>query len=50
MAGAKASPKRSPSEPVSATPPDPPPSLICCSACEEFPPPLPCRNGCSPSC
>ena len=25
-------------------------ALICCSACENDPPPLPCRNGCSPSC
>ncbi|HEY0098170.1 MAG TPA: hypothetical protein VGB76_04365 [Pyrinomonadaceae bacterium] len=24
--------------------------LICCSACEADPPPLPCRRGCSPSC
>lgn len=25
-------------------------ALICCSACEADPPPLPCRRGCSPSC
>lgn len=25
-------------------------ALICCSACETDPPPLPCRRGCSPSC
>ncbi len=25
-------------------------ALICCSACEVDPPPLPCRHGCSPSC
>jgi hypothetical protein len=25
-------------------------ALICCSACEADPPPLPCRHGCSPSC
>jgi hypothetical protein len=25
-------------------------ALICCSACESDPPPLPCRRGCSPSC
>jgi hypothetical protein len=25
-------------------------ALICCSACESDPPPLPCRHGCSPSC
>jgi hypothetical protein len=24
--------------------------LICCSACDADPPPLPCRHGCSPSC
>jgi len=24
--------------------------LICCSACEADPPPLPCRHGCSPDC
>jgi hypothetical protein len=25
-------------------------ALICCSACEVDPPPLPCQHGCSPSC
>jgi hypothetical protein len=25
-------------------------ALICCSACEVDPPPLPCLHGCSPSC
>ncbi len=25
-------------------------ALICCSACEVDPPPLPCRRGCSDSC
>ncbi|HEX9941941.1 MAG TPA: hypothetical protein VGG03_07995 [Thermoanaerobaculia bacterium] len=25
-------------------------ALICCSACEEDPPPPICRRGCSPSC
>jgi hypothetical protein len=25
-------------------------ALICCSACDVDPLPLPCRHGCSPSC
>jgi hypothetical protein len=25
-------------------------ALICCSACDVDPLPLPCRRGCSPSC
>jgi len=25
-------------------------ALICCSACDTDPLPLPCRHGCSPSC
>jgi hypothetical protein len=25
-------------------------ALICCSACVDDPPPLPCRRGCSDSC
>jgi hypothetical protein len=29
---------------------DPAQARICCSACEDDPPPLPCLSGCSPSC